>query len=78
LARVGPVSARTTSQLDDDKTLDPAVVLPFEITPANFDYWSVAPGELFFKDSVVNFSVVEPDATALLLRPSNRYSEPRP
>ncbi|KAL9102402.1 MAG: hypothetical protein Q9163_002447 [Psora crenata] len=53
------------------KNLDPATVLPFEITPANFEYLGVTPGEVFCKDSAVKLSVVESQESALLLGASN-------
>lgn len=58
-------------QLEEGKDLDPATVLPFEITPANFEYWGVTPGEVFCKDSVVKLFVLESQATSLLLGASN-------
>jgi non-ribosomal peptide synthase protein (TIGR01720 family) len=58
-------------QREEAEELNPAAVLPFEITPANFAYWDVSPGELIFKDSVLNLSFVDAEATALLLGASN-------
>ncbi|RHZ67355.1 uncharacterized protein CDV56_109100 [Aspergillus thermomutatus] len=58
-------------QRDEGETLDPATVLPFDVTPANFEYWGVTRGEVFFRDSILNISVIDAEATALLLGASN-------
>ncbi|KAF3054868.1 Nonribosomal peptide synthetase 13 [Daldinia childiae] len=58
-------------QREEGEKLSPATVLPFDITPANFDYWGVKPGEVFFRDAELNLSVVDAEATALLLGASN-------
>ncbi|KAI9930841.1 Non-ribosomal peptide synthetase [Aspergillus wentii] len=58
-------------QREEGEKLDPATVLPFDITPPNFEYWGVMPGEVFFRDSILNLSFVDTEATALLLGASN-------
>lgn len=58
-------------QREEGEKLCPTTVLPFDITPANFDYWGVKPGEVFFRDAELNLSVVDAEATALLLGASN-------
>ncbi|RHZ69161.1 hypothetical protein CDV55_104842 [Aspergillus turcosus] len=58
-------------QREEGETLDPATVLPFDVTPGNFEYWGVTRGEVFFRDSILTISVVDADATALLLGASN-------
>ncbi|KAI8957437.1 acetyl-CoA synthetase-like protein [Daldinia sp. FL1419] len=58
-------------QREEGEKLNPETVLPFDITPANFDYWGVKPGEVFFKDAALNLSVVDAEATTLLLGSSN-------
>ncbi|KAI1110457.1 acetyl-CoA synthetase-like protein [Nemania sp. NC0429] len=58
-------------QREEGRKFDPATVLPFEITPANFEYWGVSPGDIYFKDSILNVSVVDAKATTLLLGASN-------
>ncbi|OQE26099.1 hypothetical protein PENFLA_c007G00417 [Penicillium flavigenum] len=58
-------------QCEEGEKLDPAKVLPFTITPANFEYWGVAPGELFFRESTSHVSIVDAKTTALLLGASN-------
>ncbi|KAK6866423.1 hypothetical protein PG995_002951 [Apiospora arundinis] len=54
-----------------EQVTDPLAVLPFAITPANFDYWGVNPSQMLFKDSSLMVSTVDVDATALLLGASN-------
>ncbi|KAI9835253.1 MAG: hypothetical protein M1819_002397 [Sarea resinae] len=58
-------------QREEGGKLNPATVLPHEITPANFEYWGVTPEELLFKDSTLNLSIVDAEATGLLLDASN-------
>ncbi|KAF7557585.1 hypothetical protein G7Z17_g620 [Cylindrodendrum hubeiense] len=58
-------------QREEAGRLNPAAVLPFEITPANFQYWGVKPGEVCFGDSMLNLSTIDAEETALLLGTSN-------
>ncbi|KAI9647878.1 hypothetical protein NHQ30_004266 [Ciborinia camelliae] len=67
------ISFRTWSRLqrEESETLDPDIVLPFQITPANFKYWEVSPEDMLFKDSKLDISIVGSEATELLLGASN-------
>lgn len=58
-------------QREEGGRLDPDIVLPFEIVPANFEYWGVTPEEMVFEDSTLNLSTINAEATALLLGTSN-------
>lgn len=52
-------------------SMKPQGVLPFDVTPADFQYWDVTPADMLFRDSVLDISVVGPEATKLLLGSSN-------
>lgn len=58
-------------QREEAETLDPDTVLPFAVTQANFEYWEVSPADMLFKESTLHFSVMDPEATELLLGDSN-------
>ncbi|KAF3900220.1 hypothetical protein GY631_0170 [Trichophyton interdigitale] len=58
-------------QSEEGSSLVPSTTLPFEIPAANFEYWDVAPDNIFFGDSYFHFSAVDMDSTSLLLGGSN-------
>lgn len=68
---VATFQAWSRLQREEAETLDPGAVLPFAITPANFEYWEVSPADMLFKESILHFSVIENRATELLLGESN-------
>ncbi|KAI0154598.1 acetyl-CoA synthetase-like protein [Xylariaceae sp. FL1272] len=59
------------AQRAEAEGLDPHVVLPFEITPADFQYWGVTPDQLHFRDSILNITTLDSESTSLLLGNSN-------
>ncbi|KAI1822017.1 acetyl-CoA synthetase-like protein [Xylaria intraflava] len=58
-------------QREEGERLQPQEVLPSQIAPADFDYWAVSPEQLYFRDSTLNISKVDIEATSLLLGTSN-------
>lgn len=58
-------------QHKEGEKLTPHIVLPFSISPANFQYWDVRPGTVTFKDSALDIRVIDEGTTELLLGSSN-------
>jgi non-ribosomal peptide synthase protein (TIGR01720 family) len=67
------ISFQTWSHLqcEEGEKLQPQEVLPFQITSANLKYWDVTPEQLYFRDSLLNITKVDIEATSLLLGDSN-------
>jgi hypothetical protein len=55
----------------EGEQLQPDHVLPYKVSNPDYEYWGTHPSELFSRDSAWHFSVVEEQATSLLLNANN-------
>jgi amino acid adenylation domain-containing protein/non-ribosomal peptide synthase protein (TIGR01720 family) len=60
-------------QRREAEQLQPHHVLPFKVSKPNYEYWGTHPSELYCKDSAWHSSIVEEQATSLLLNASNEH-----
>ncbi|GKZ24279.1 nonribosomal peptide synthase [Aspergillus brasiliensis] len=58
-------------QRDEAQSLDHKRVLPYSIKPGQWDYWGIAWGDNFFRDSDEFEHILDANSTAMLLGPSN-------